>query len=267
MSLGPDLAPRRFGRINWIGVAALYRRETWRLQKDYVDSLLGPALANLLFMLILTVAAAGTNVSAGGLPLVDFVAPGLIMFAGGERAFSAACVSLLFDKLEGMIADVVMAPLTAGERLAAYAGAATTCALVSSAVTALALSPFAHVLPRHPAVLLYFLLAGGLFLALLGILSGLWSRRWDHYAALLAYFLIPFSYLSGMFYGIEGLPALARRLIALNPLYYVIDGLRYGVTGVAETGVWPGALLILGLDLVLLAVVYRLFRSGWRLKA
>ncbi|HZT18035.1 MAG TPA: ABC transporter permease, partial [Dongiaceae bacterium] len=94
-----------------------------------------------------------------------------------------------------------------------------------------------------------------------------WSRRWDHYAALLAYFLIPFSYLSGMFYGIEGLPALARRLIALNPLYYVIDGLRYGVTGVAETGVWPGALLILGLDLVLLAVVYRLFRSGWRLKA
>jgi ABC-2 type transport system permease protein len=53
------LGPRRFGRVNWIGTAALYRRETWRLQKDYLDSLLGPALANLIFMLILTVAAGG----------------------------------------------------------------------------------------------------------------------------------------------------------------------------------------------------------------
>ena len=102
---------------------------------------------------------------------------------------------------------------------------------------------------------------------LLGILAGLWAQRWDHYAALLTYFLIPFSYLSGMFYSTDGLPALGHWLIAANPLYYIIDGLRFGLTGLAETEVWPGALLILVLDLFLGVLLYRLFRRGWRIKS
>jgi ABC-2 type transport system permease protein len=265
------LGPRRFGRVNWIGTAALYRRETWRLQKDYLDSLLGPALANLIFMLILTIAASGgaggSATTIGGLKLADFIAPGLIMFAAGERAFSAACVSILFDKLEGMIADVVMAPLTTGERLAAFAGASISAGLVSGAATAVVLLPFANILPAHPAVLLYFLIGGNLLLGFIGTIAGLWARRWDHYAALLAYFLIPFSYLSGMFYSTLGLPELARNVIALNPLYYVIDGIRYGMTGYRETETWAGALLILALDLLLAGLVYLLLRRGWRLKA
>lgn len=265
------LGPRRFGRVNWIGTAALYRRETWRLQKDYLDSLLGPALANLIFMLILTIAAGGgaggSATTIGGLPMADFIAPGLVMFAAGERAFSAACVSILFDKLEGMIADVIMAPLTTGERLAAFAGASISAGLISGAATAAVLWPFAHILPVHPAVLLYFLVAGNLLLGFIGTIAGLWARRWDHYAALLAYFLIPFSYLSGMFYSTRALPEVARSVIALNPLYYVIDGIRYGMTGYRETETWAGALLILALDLLLAGLVYLLLRRGWRLKA
>jgi len=262
-----SLGVRRFGRVNWLGLATLYRREMWRLQKDYIDSILGPALTNLLFMLIFKLAAGGQEARAGGLPLADFVAPGLLMYAAGERAFSGACASLLFDKLEGMIADVVMAPLNAGERLAAFAGAAVSAGLVSAAATAAVLWPFAHLALAAPAALVYFFFAGTLLLALLGIVAGLWAQRWDHYAALLTYFLIPFSYLSGMFYSTDRLPALGRWLIAANPLYYVIDGLRYGLTGVAETDVWPGALLILVLDILLGALLYRLLRCGWRIKS
>ncbi len=261
------LGARRFGRVNWLGLATLYRREMWRLQKDYVDSLLGPALTNLLFMLIFRIAAGGATARAGGLPLADFVAPGLLMFAAGERAFSGACASLVFDKLEGMIGDVIMAPLTAGERLAAFAGAAVCAGLVSALASAAVLWPFARLALAAPLALVYFLIAGTLLLALLGIIAGLWAQRWDHFAALLTYFLIPFSYLSGMFYATDGLPTLGRWLIAANPLYYVIDGVRFGLTGVAETKVWPGALLILILDLLLSALLYRLFRRGWRIKS
>jgi ABC-2 type transport system permease protein len=261
------LGPRRFGRINAIGLATLYRRELKRLQKDYIDSLLGPALANLVLLLLFRLAAGGADARIAGLPLADFVAPGLLMFAAGERAFSGACVSLLFDKLEGMIADVAMAPLGAGERLLAYAGAALSAGLISAGATAAVLWPFADLPIREPAAFVFFALAGTLMLALLGIVAGLWAGRWDHYAALLTYFLIPFSYLSGMFYATGALPEIGRRLIAANPLYYVIDGLRFGMTGIAETAIWPGALLILVLDLALAALVYRLFASGWRVKA
>jgi len=261
------LAPRAFGPVNWVGLASLYRRDLWRLQKDYLDSLLGPAVANLIFMLILKVAAGGSGASAGGLPLADFVAPGLIMFAAGERAFSAACVFVLFDKLEGMIADVIMAPLTTGERLAGLAGAAVTSGIVSAAAAAAVLWPFADILPSHPAALLYFLLAGNLMLGLAGIIAGMWARKWEHYAALLAYFLIPFSYLSGIFYAIGSLPEILRMLIAANPLFYVIDGMRYGIAGVADTAVWPGAILVLALDIALGGTAYGLLRWGWRIKA
>jgi ABC-2 type transport system permease protein len=258
---------RRFGRVNWLGLATLYRREMWRLQKDYLDSLLGPALTNLLFMLIFKLAAGGQDTRVAGLPLADFVAPGLLMYAAGERAFSGACVSLVFDKLEGMIGDVVMAPLSAGERLAAVAGAAVSSGFVSAAATAALIWPFAHLAFAAPLALIYFSLSGTLLLALLGTLAGLWAQRWDHYAALLTYFLIPFSYLSGMFYSTQGLPALGRWLISANPLFYVIDGTRFGLTGVGETALWPGAIFILALDLLLSALLYRLFRDGWRIKS
>jgi ABC-2 type transport system permease protein len=261
------LKPRRFGPVNWIGLATLYRREMWRLVKDYIDSLIGPALANVLFMLVLRLAVGDTDARADGQPLADFVAPGLLMFAAGEKAFSGACVSLVFDKLEGMIADIVMAPLTTAERLVAFAAAAVSAGLVSALASAAVLWPFAHLALAEPMALLYFSIAGTLLLSLLGILAGLWVQRWDNYAALLAYFIIPFSYLSGMFYSTKGLPALAQWLIAVNPLYYVIDGMRFGLTGVAETTVWPGALLILVLDLLLGALTYRLLDLGWRIKA
>src|SRR5262249_47578204 len=157
--------------------------------------------------------------------------------------------------------------LSTGERVAGLAGAAVTSGAISAAAAAAALWPFADILPAHPAALLYFLLAGNLMLGLAGIIAGMWARQWEHYAALLAYFLIPFSYLSGMFSSTGHLPEIARRLIAANPLYYVIDGMRYGVTGVAENEVWPGAILILALDLALGSLAYGLLRRGWRIKA
>ena len=261
------LTVRRFGRVNRVGFVSLFRRELLRLVKDRVDSLLGPALANLLFMLVLKVAMGGQQVAAVGLPLADFVAPGLLMFAAGERAFSAGCVSILFDKMEGMIADVFMAPLTAGERLAAYAGACVSSGLVAAAITAVVLWPFAHLGIVHPAALVCFFIAGTLLQALIGLAAGFWGRRWDHYAAVLGFFLIPFSYLSGMFYPTRGLPPLARGAIDANPLYYVIDGIRYGMTGATETQPWLGLLLILVLDLALMVLVYRMFQHGWRVKS
>ena len=259
--------PRHFGWVNWLGMATLYRREMKRSGKDWIDGLLGPALTNLLMILIFRVAAGGSVASLGGLPLTDFIAPGLLMFAAGERAFSGACSFLIFDKLEGIIGDVVMAPLTATERLCAYAAAAVSTGLIAAIVTAVVLLPFAHLAIASLPALLFFSIAGTLLLALLGILAGLWAQRWEHFAALLTYFLIPFSYLSGMFYPVMGLPALGRWLIALNPLFYVIDGLRYGLTGVGESDIGLGVAIILVLNAALAVILYRLFRRGWRMKA
>ena len=261
------LGPRRFGRVNWLGLATLYRREMKRAQKDYIDGLLGPALTTLLMILIFKVAAGSNVATLGGLPLAEFIAPGLVMYAAGERAFSGACSFLIFDKLEGIIGDVVMAPLTPAERLTAYAAAAVSSGVIAAMATAVVLIPFVQLSIASLPALFYFTIAGTLMMALLGILAGLWAARWEHFAAVLIYFLVPFSYLSGMFFPVTSLPSLGRWLIACNPIFYVIDGVRFGITGAYESDLWLGAAVILALDLFLGALLFRLFRRGWRIKA
>lgn len=256
---------RRFGRVNWVGTYALYRRELLRVLKFYPESVFGPTAMSLLYLVVFHFAL-GEGVTMGGLPLIEFVAPGLVIYTLCERAFDTTSISILFDKLEGMISDLLMAPLSAAERTAAYAGSAASAGFVVGAVVLAAQSLFVPMSLADLLAILFFAMAGALLHALAGILVGLWAARWDHYAAATTFFVVPFGFLSGTFYSIEALPPLGRLLVQLNPVFYVIDGFRYGFTGHAEGSLAIGVALLLAVDAVLLVVVYRLVRRGYRLK-
>lgn len=260
-------APRRFGLFNAVGLRTFYLRELLRVLKFYPESILGPTGMSLLYLAIFHLALGGEGVTMGGLPLVEFVAPGLVIYALCERAFDTTSISLLFDKLEGMISDVLMAPLSALERTLAYAAAASSTGFVVAAVILAAQSLFVPWRLADPAAALFFAAAGALLHALCGILVGLWAARWDHYAAATTFFVVPFGFLSGTFYSIEALPPFGRVLVQLNPVFYVIDGFRYGMTGHAEGSLLVGAALLIALDAALFLCAYRLIRRGYRVKA
>lgn len=257
---------RRFGAVNWVGFLALYRRELLRVLKYYPDSVLGPTALSLLYLLIFNFGLGGQGITMGGLPLLQFVAPGLVVYAVCERAFDTSSISILYDKLEGMIADILMAPLSALERTLAYAGAAASTGLVVGAVVLIAQSLFLPIRVADPAAVLFFAAAGALLHGLAGIVVGLWAARWDHYAAATTFFVVPFGFLSGTFYSIEALPPLGRLVVQLNPVFYVIDGFRYGMTGRAESALGAGAVLLLAVIGALFVAVHRLLARGYRLK-
>ena len=266
IAVWPAPALRRFGVVNWVGFYALYRRELLRVLKFYPESVFGPTAMSLLYLIVFHFALGGEGVTMGGLPLIEFVAPGLVIYTLCERAFDTTSISLLFDKLEGMISDILMAPLSAAERTAAYAGSAASAGFVVGGVVLAAQSLFVPMSLADPLAILFFAVAGALLHALAGIIVGLWAARWDHYAAATTFFVVPFGFLSGTFYSIEALPPLGRLLVQLNPVFYVIDGFRYGFTGHAEGSLGLGVALLLAVDAVLLVVVYRLIRRGFRLK-
>jgi ABC-2 type transport system permease protein len=83
---------------------------------------------------------------------------------------------------------------------------------------------------------------------------------------LLTFFVIPASYLSGMFYPVDALPELARDLTLLNPIFYAFDGVRYGFSGEAQAPLSIGIALLVAIDLALAVAVFAVFRRGWRLK-
>ncbi|HLB79963.1 MAG TPA: ABC transporter permease [Dongiaceae bacterium] len=259
-------APRRFGAVNWLGLWTLVRRDLRRVLVEYRDTVLGPAVSGLLFLAVFRLALGGAEGADGGATLTRFLAPGLTIFAACQRAFETAAASLIFDKLEGMLADTLMAPLTPVERALGYAGGAACTGLLTGAVVLAAMLPFVDLPLAAPAAVLFFAVGGTLLHALLGVLVGLWAERWDHYSAALTFLVIPLAFLSGTFYSIERLPAVGQQVVALNPVFYVIDGFRYGFIGRADGSLAVGLAVVVMVDLLLFAAAWRLFAVGYKIK-
>ena len=260
-------APRRFGRVNWLGLATLYRREVKRYLSEWLETLGGVAVSALLFLAVFHLALEAAPQPLPGVSLVAFLIPGLIMVSVAQKSFEAAAYSILFGKLEGTIADVLTPPLSAGERVAGYACAAATSGLIAGGTVALALAPFAP-WPRIQLLpLICFAVTGALFHALFGILSGLKAERWDNLAAIQTFALVPLIYLSGAFFPTADLPEAGRLAVLLNPAYYAVDGLRFAWLGRSELAPLGGALVLVLLDLALLTFAWRLFAAGYKLRA
>jgi ABC-2 type transport system permease protein len=258
-------AIRRFGAVNWLGLGTLAWRESRRGLKDYNYQLLGPIVSALLYLAVfhLAMVTAGTGTEGS---VLAFIAPGLIIFVACEKAFENACGSFIFDKHERVIADLLMAPLSPLERVLGYLGGACAAGWVVGGAVALATLLFARLGCHNLGAILFFGLMGTILHGLIGILVGIWAEKWDSYAAVHTFLLLPLSFLSGLFYRVEALPELGQTIIRLNPVFYIIDGFRYGVSGEASASLATGAIVLLATNLGLFCLAWSWFRRGYRLK-
>jgi ABC-2 type transport system permease protein len=258
--------PRRYGAVNWRGLWTLCLKDLHRARKSFRYSVLGPVVSNLLFLVVFAVARGRAGPYVGNLTFLQFLVPGLVIFAVCECAYSTSSESLLFDKMEGMIADTLMAPLTPLELTIGYACSSAAMGLITGAAVALPMLFVVYLPIASLPSILFFATGGALMHGLLGIIVGLWAERWDHHAAALTFIVIPFGFLSGTFYSVVSLPALAERVSRLNPVFYVIDGFRAGSTGHADGSAITGAVVVTLVVLALAACAHRLFRIGYKLK-
>ncbi len=254
--------------VNWGGLKTLYIKEVRRFFKVQLQTVWGPAVTTMLYLVIFTVAMGRAGRTVLGHPFADFLAPGLIVMAMLQNSFANSSFSLLVGKIQGTIVDYLMPPLSTGELIVGLVGASVTRAfLVGSAVwLAMAFWPGVSVEVRHPFVALWFGLMGSLMLALLGFMTSIWAEKFDHAAMITNFVVAPLSLLSGTFYSVEQLAPAFRAVSHLNPFFYVISGFRYGFLGVTDSPLMVGAVGLLALNLVLWAICYALLRSGWKIK-
>ena len=183
-----------------------------------------------------------------------------------QNAFANTSSSLLIAKLQGNIADFLMAPLSPAELTWGFALSGVTRGVLVGVVVGLAMWPFVPLDVVHPAFVLLHALAASLLLALLGILGGLWAQKMDQLAAVTSFVVTPLTFLSGTFYSVGNLPDPFQTLARLNPFFYMIDGFRYGMTDQADGSLAVGLLVVTGANLALVFACHRLFAAGWRLK-
>ena len=209
-----------------------------------------------------------------GVNFATFIAPGLIAMGMMQNAFANASFSFLAGKIQGTIIDYLMPPLSEGELMLAMSAAAVTrSVLVGLALAAaMLLWPGVHLGMAHPWAVAWFGLMGAILLSLIGLLTSLWAEKFDHNAAVTNFVIAPLSLLSGTFYVIDNLSPAFQAVSRLNPFFYVISGFRFGFLGQSDIGstntaVLHGALGLGVLNLVVALVLYRLLRSGWKLKS
>lgn len=260
--------------VNRIGLWSLYIKEVRRFLKVHTQTIWAPAVTTLLFLVIFTVAMGRGGRVVLGVPFATFVAPGLIMMGMMQNAFANSSFSLLAGKIQGTIIDLLMPPLSAAELMTGIIAASITRAVLVGGALALAmvLWPGVQLYAAHPWAIVWFGLMGSAFLSFLGLLTSLWAEKFDHNAAATNFVIAPLSLLSGTFYVISNLSPLFQAISRANPFFYMISGFRFGFLGQSDIGntnqAVIGAAVGVGvLNLVFAAVVYRLLKSGWKLKS
>ena len=259
--------PLTFRRFNRLGFWTHYfKRGVWRFYRFGLELLVGPLVSSLLFVLVFVVAQGERSAVVPGIDLIQFVTPGIILYTIAHTAFENSAAMLVYDKMEGMIADVQMAPLSPLELLAGYALSAATCGLSVGVLVGGAAALFVDFSSFDASLTIGFAVATALLFGLLGTVVGLWAERWDHYSAVEGFVVVPLGLLSGTFFSVERLPEVLREWIFYNPVFYAIDGFRAGLIGYAETSALTGILLLLALNTGLALLGWRLFAVGYKLR-
>lgn len=244
----------------------LVTREVQRFWLVSTQTLFAPAMSATLYLFIFGYSLGSRFPDVHGHPYIQFIVPGLIMMGLINNAFQNTSSSLLISKYEGNIVDILTAPISYVEMTVAYAvGGLVRGLTVGVLVLGISLCftrlPFAHV----PYLLVLAALAALVF-ALLGLLAAIWAERFDDMAMLSTFILLPLTYLGGVFYSLDLLPPLWRKVSLFNPLLYMIDGIRYGFLGVSDVRPAFSLGLTLALAAALFVSVILVLRSGYRLR-
>ena len=252
---------------NWLGLWTLYWREVRRFKKVYTQTIVAPVVTTLLFLAIFALALGRAVETVGGVPFMEFLAPGLIMMAIAQNAFANTSSSIVIAKVQGNIVDTLMPPLNAHELTFGHAMGGATRGVVVGVVVAVAMSPFVTLHVHNVVFIVYHAVMASLMLSLLGVAGGIWSEKFDHIAAVTNFLVTPLSFLSGTFYSIARLPEAAQAIAYVNPFFYMIDGFRYGFIGHADAPPLLGMAVLAAVNAALWALCTWMFRTGYKLKA
>jgi ABC-2 type transport system permease protein len=249
------------------GCLALLGREVRRFLKVWAQTLGAPVVTTLLFLAVFVLALGETKREVGGVPYLDFLGAGLVMMALAQNAFANAASSLVIGKLQGNVVDLLMAPLPPWALLGGLVAGAVVRGLAVAAVVLAAMWPVAGFTAPAPLLALAAAALGAALLGLVGVVAGLWAEKFDQMATITNFVITPLAFLSGTFYSVERLPEPLRLLAHADPLFWMIDGFRAGLTGHADGNAPLGLAGLAACVVVLWSITLGLVRSGWRLRA
>jgi ABC-2 type transport system permease protein len=248
------------------GWRTLLYKETLRFWKVGFQTVGAPVLTAVLYLLIFGHVLEGNAKVYGQVNYTAFLVPGLVMMSVLQNAFANSSSSIIQSKIMGSLVFVLLTPLSHWGWFFAYVG--------SSIIRGLAVGLGVFVVTLYFAVpdfaaplwIVVFAFLGAAMLGTLGLIAGLWAEKFDQMAVFQNFVVMPLTFLSGVFYSIHSLPPFWQTVSHLNPIFYMIDGFRYGFFGVSDTSPWLSLGIVGGAWLIVSAVAVHLLRIGYKIR-
>lgn len=257
---------RNFKGFNWLGFWTLYLKEVKRFLNVFAQTVLAPAITTLLFYVIFTISVDRNYLNSESYLFSEFLAPGLVCMAIMQNAFANTSSSILISKVQGNIVDVLMPPLSEYELTFSYTLGGVTRGLLVGLSVSTVIYLIVPLQVYSLVIIFYFALFSSLLLSLLGVLCGIWAKKFDHMASVTNFIILPLTFLSGTFYSVAKLPEEFRFLAFWNPFFYIIDGFRYGFIGSGDSNIISGILILAVANLFFLILTVYIFKKGFGLR-
>jgi ABC-2 type transport system permease protein len=248
-----------------IGFWTLFYKELLRFWKVAFQTVAAPVLTALLYLLIFG-HVLEDHVSVHGVRYTSFLIPGLVMMQVLQNAFANSSSSLIQAKITGSIVFVLLPPIPYTAFFAAYVLAAMVRGLMVGIGVLLATLWFAELKVVAPGWIFVFALLSGALFGALGMIAGIWVEKFDQLAAFQNFLIMPLTMLSGVFYSIYTLPTFWQSLSHYNPVFYMIDGFRYGFFGVSDVAPEFSLAVVFACFAAVSLLTLNLLKRGWKLR-
>jgi len=253
--------------MNVYAVKAIYRYEMARMRRTVVQSVVAPVLSTSLYFVIFGSAIGSRITEIDGISYGSFIVPGLIMLAVMTESISNSSFAIYFPKFTGTIFEVLSAPVSYGEVVLGYVGAAATKSMIVAAIILATASLFVDIEIMHPVIMVVFLLLTCISFCLFGFILGIWATGWEKLTIVPVLIIMPLTFLGGTFYSISMLPPVWQTVSLFNPVVYLISGFRWSFYENGDVSAVLSLSVTLGFLVLCLLVVRWIFKTGYRLRS
>jgi ABC-2 type transport system permease protein len=248
------------------GYLTIVRKETTRIFRIWTQTILPSVVTQSLYFIIFGGLVGSRIGEVNGTSYAAFLVPGLVMMAAITNSFSNVASSFFGAKFQRSIEEILVSPMKPGAILAGYVSGGVVRGTVVGAVVFIVSALFTHIHVTHAFFLIFFLFITCVIFSLLGFLNALFARKFDDVGIVPTFILTPLTYLGGVFYSLDYLPPFWRSISYGNPIVYMIDGFRYGFSGVAATSVTISAVILVAVAAALSGIALTFLKKGTGLR-
>lgn len=253
--------------MNLRAIRAIYLFEMARTWRTLMQSIVSPVLSTSLYFIVFGAAIGSRIDQVEGVNYGSFIVPGLIMLSVLTQSVANASFGIYFPKFTGTIYEILSAPVSFLEIAVGYVGAAASKSIILGLIILATAGLFVPLHIAHPVWMLAFLVLTSVAFSLLGFIIGIWADGFEKLQVVPLLIITPLTFLGGSFYSISMLPPVWQTIALFNPVVYLVSGFRWSFYEIADVNVAVSLAATFGFLLACLAVVWWIFKTGYRLKA